>query len=50
MDKREQSVQRDVGEDLEAHERPGLRQDDELYETDTEQDGRINIEPNSAPL
>ncbi|MBD2863816.1 hypothetical protein [Paenibacillus oceani] len=48
MDKREQAVLQDVGEDLEAHERPGLRQDDELDETDTEQDGRINIEPDSA--
>jgi hypothetical protein len=51
MDKREEAVQRDVGEDLSAHERLGMRIEDENDDpTDTERDGRIDIAPNSAPF
>ncbi|WP_158289255.1 hypothetical protein [Paenibacillus flagellatus] len=51
MDIREQKVKRDVGEDTEAHERLGMRIDDENDDpTDTDRDGRIDIAPNSAPF
>lgn len=49
-DKREQAVQRDVGEDVSAHDRNGMRIDDDKDETDLEQDGRIDIAPDSAPF
>jgi hypothetical protein len=51
MDKREEAVQRDVGEDLSAHERLGMKIDDDNDDpTDIERDGRINIAPDSAPF
>ncbi|WP_176706596.1 hypothetical protein [Paenibacillus hemerocallicola] len=51
MDKREEAVQRDVGEDLSAHERLGMRINDKNDDpTDMERDGRIDIAPDSAPF
>lgn len=50
-DKRNEAVRRDIHEDTEAHERLGLRIDDENDDpTDLERDGRIDPEPDSAPF
>lgn len=50
-DVRNEEVMRDVGEDTTAHERLGFRVDDRNDDpTDIDEDGRINIHPNSAPF
>ncbi|WP_158606492.1 hypothetical protein [Paenibacillus ginsengarvi] len=50
-DIRQKAVRRDIREDVEAHERLGMLVDDDGGEpVDMEPDGRINTNPDSAPL